>query len=259
MGIGAASQATASDDPFAALDALGPAVADDELSDVRGKFIRPDSVSYFGISMVTSWQDATGITTVARLSFNVDFLTQENGVPLARLSIGWVREGDPAMDVTDNHAGYTPYLIAQQVLPEGSLGSTQGAAQANIISGADNSALNGMQIALIPRSEIGQLQTGQDRSISESATHGFADGDQLQFLIGENELGLAMTGNGGTDSTLQTIGGDFGRALQQTVLNSDGNAVLNNTAIVIGTDMASAPFTAIRATEALSAMHGHGF
>ena len=44
------------------LSALGGArpVADEELADMRGKFVTPQSVSFFGITMLTSWQDASG-------------------------------------------------------------------------------------------------------------------------------------------------------------------------------------------------------
>jgi hypothetical protein len=68
-----------------------------------------------------------------------------------------------------------------------------------------------------------------------------------------------LTGNDGGDSALQNIGGDFGRMLQQTMISSDGNTVFNNSAIIIGADMAATSFDAVRATEALSAMKGHGF
>lgn len=235
-------------------------IPDAELDEIRGKFIRPDSISYFGISMLTSWQDESGITTIARLVFNVDFLnTGTDGNPVPQLMIGWLREGDPAMDVTESHSGYTPLITAQQVLPVGDLDTTQGAAQANIIAGSDNSARNSMQIALVPTSQIEQLNESGLTAIDATSSFSFADGDQLEFRLGANEIGLALSGNNGGDNALQNIGGDFGRLLQQTMINSDGNTVLNNSAIIIGTDMATARFDAVRATEALSAMKGHGF
>lgn len=238
---------------------LDTPITDPELAAIRGKFIRPDSISYFGISMLTSWQDQSGITTVARLLFNVDFLDNSNGNPVPQLMIGWVREGDPAMDVTDSHSGYTPFVTAQQVVPLGELGTTQGAAQANVIAGADNVARNVMQIALVPNSQIRELDQSGLVAIGEATGFSFADGDRLEFQLGSNEIGLMLTGNNGGDSAIQNIGGDFGRMLQQTMINSDGNTVFNNSAIIIGADMTAASFDAVRATEALSAMKGHGF
>lgn len=245
---------------MAAVRWLGAPIADAELAGIRGKFIRPDSISYFGITMLTSWQDASGITTVARLVFNVDFLNVgADGNPVPQLVIGWIREGDPAMDVTASNSGYTPLIALQQVLPIGGIGSTQGAAQANIIAGADNIARNTMQIVLVPTSQIGQFQQAGLTAIDATTGFSFADGDQLEFRLGANEIGLALSGNGGNDTALQNIGGNFGRMLQQTMINSDGNTVLNNSVIVIGTDMTGASFDAVRATEAMSVMKGYGF
>lgn len=247
-------------DAFAAVGDVGPPVPDAELAEIRGKFIKPDSISFFGISMITSWQDENGVTTVARLIFNVDFLSDgSGGDPVPRLLVGWVRDGDPSMDVTESHSGYTPVLATQDVLPIGMLGDTSGAAQANVIAGADNSALNGIQIALVPESSLQEIQSGGLTPIDATSVYGFADGDQLEFRLGANELGLILTGNNGSDSSIQSVGGDLGRMLQQTVLNSDGNAILNNTAVIIGADLGAANFDAIRATEALSSMKGHGF
>lgn len=265
IAIAPVSVAARQPEPIAVADAarLGTPITDLELAAVRGKFIRPDSISYFGISMLTSWQDQSGITTVARLVFNVDFVNNGNGNgndnPVPQLMIGWVREGDPAMDVTDSHAGYTPLISAQQVVPLGQLGSTQGVAQANVIAGADNVARNMMQVTLVPTSQIRDLEQAGLTVIDTTTGFSFADGDRLEFQLGSNQIGLALTGNNGGDSALQNIGGDFGRMLQQTMISSDGNNVFNNSAIVIGADMAAASFDAVRATEALSAMKGHGF
>lgn len=247
-------------DDLTELDQAGERLPDDELAQIRGKFIKPDSISFFGISMITSWQDEAGVTTVARLVFNVDFLANDpNGKPVPSLMVGWVRDGDPALDVSASHPGYTPLMLTQGVAPVGGLDGTSGAAQANIIAGADNAASNSLQIALVPQSSVEAFGAEGLTSISETSTQGFADGDQLEFRLGANEIGLILTGNQGTDSALQSVGGDFGRILQQTVLNSDGNAVLNNTAVIIGADLGAAGFDAVRATEALSAMKGHGF
>lgn len=243
-------------DEFAVLQAVGEQVPDAELADIRGKFIKPESISYFGISMITSWQDASGVTTAARLVFNVDFLNRgSDGNPTPTLMVGWVREGDPSLDVTQNHAGYTALAVS----PAGGLGSTNGVAQANIIAGADNAVLNGMQIALVPSAELAGMETGGLTEINASMQQGFADGDQLQFRLGANELGLMLTGNDGSVKTLQSAGGDLGSLLQQTMISSDGNSVFNNTAVIIGTDFGAPAFDAVRATEALSAMQGHGF
>lgn len=244
--------------PSSGLEGLGVALSDDELSEMRGKYVTPEEVSFFGISLTTSWQDEMGVTTLARLVFNVDFLTGDDGKPLTTLLVGWSREGDPSMDITDTHQGYVPVLVPSQALPVGSLESFEGAAQANVIAGADNIAANGLQIAIVPASSLPQLSTDGLQSITESQYFGFPDGDQLSFEIGQNSLGLSMIGNNGLDSSLQALGGDVGQMLQQTMLNSDNNAVFNNATMIFGLDALGAANT-VSAQEALSVMQGNGF
>lgn len=244
--------------PSSGLEGLGVALSDEELSEMRGKYATPDEVSFFGISLTTSWQDEMGVTTMARLVFNVDFLTGEDGSPLTTLLVGWSREGDPSMDITDTHQGYVPVLVPGQVLPIGNLESFDGAAQANVIAGADNVAANGLQIAIVPASSLPQLSTDGLQPITGSQHYGFVDGDQLSFEIGENSLGLAMIGNNGLDSSIQALGGDVGQMLQQTMLNSDSNAVFNNATMIFGLDTLESP-SSVNAQEALSVMQGNGF
>lgn len=222
-----------------ALDLLAGAqvVGDAELAEMHGKFVRPDAVSFFGITMLTSWQDEHGVTTVARLVFNVDFLAAgPNGNPVPALMIAWTRDGDPDMDVTDTHQGYVPYLTAAQVLPVGGLGSFNGAAQAKIVAGADNRALNGLHLVIVPSSAVGGISDAGLQPVTGTTTLAFDDGDQLLFRLADNQIGIVLTGNDGLDSSAQLLGGNLGQMLQQTILNSRGNDVANTTSIVFGVD-----------------------
>ena len=67
-----------------------------------------------------------------------------------------------------------------------------------------------------------------------------------------------MTGNSGNDSSSQLAGGDIGQLLQQSILNSDKNAIENRASMIFGVD-ALQNVQVVRAQEALSAMKGHGF
>jgi len=263
---GAASLAIAS--PAAAEDAMsdtapqqavvGEILPDRELSEMRGKFVRQDNVSFFGITLLTSWQDAQGITTNARLIFSVDFLNLGgDGNPGPSLMIGWEREGDPAMDITDTHSGYVP-LVGSAVLPVGGIGTHQGAAQANVITGTGNLARNNMSIAIVPASALPSFTMAGLQSADGTSEFGFGDGDQLQFLMENNQIGIVMTGGQGLDSSLQSLGGDIGQMLQQTMLNTDGNSVLNSASIVLAADNFGQA-DRVNIDNALSAMKGHGF
>lgn len=254
----AAASADAPDlNGLAALQGLGEPVGDEELGQMRGKFIRSNQINYFGISMVTSWQDSAGITTTARLVFSVDFVDGDGG-PVPQLMIGWVRDGDPAMDVNGAHDGYTPYVVSGNSLGLGGLGTQDGVAQANIIAGADNSATNNMRVALVPSSQLQELQLSGLTLVDEGSVIPFVDGDMLEFRLAENQIALVLTGNEGLDSSIQSIGGDAGSVLQQTVLNSHFNTVRNSTDIIVGTGLGDAAGSA-RMTEAITVMRGFGF
>lgn len=242
------------------LPGLGAPIADDELGDMRGKFISPNAVSYFGISMLTSWQDESGITTIARLAFNVDFLVPSGGGPaVPTLFVSWVRDGDPGMDVSGMSDGYVAVATQpDQVIPVGALSTVGGAAQAHVIAGADNMAGNSMRIAIVPRSALPEMDTRGLRPITSTLGMTFQDGDGLQFRLGNNELGMVLTGNGGLDSTMQTIGGDMGQVLQQTILNSDHNNVMNSASIIFGVNDQVRDLERVGATGAMSVLKGFG-
>lgn len=243
---------------------LGVPVPDHQLDAMRGRFISPDAISYFGISMLTSWQDENGITTAARLAFNVDFLSPAgSGSPVPRLLIGWERTGDSAMDVAGVPDGYVAVTLGpDQALggaeAAGALDTVGGAVQANVIAGADNVTRNSMQIAVVPRDALPTAGPQGLEAASGNTSVGFADGDQLQFRMEGNELGLVMTGGNGLDSTMQTVGGDLGQMLQQTMLQSDRNSVFNSSAIVFGVETAR-NLDRTQGSEVLLSMKGFGF
>jgi hypothetical protein len=220
-------------------------------------------VSFFGITMLTSWQDASGVTTLARLLFSVDFLPRAGGDAAApQLMIAWSREGDlggdPAMDATDMHAAYVPYIPPQDVLGVGGLASFSGAAQAHVIAGADNRALNAMQVMIVPSSVVPALAEGGMSAADGPINIAFPDGDVIQFRASDNQLGIIMSGNDRRDSTSQLVGGDIGQLLQQTMLASDSNMIENRASVIFGVDGLQNQ-QLVRVQEALSAMKGHGF
>ncbi|MFL0672416.1 MAG: hypothetical protein ACJLS3_13635 [Erythrobacter sp.] len=247
------------------LAALGNAtpLADEELAEMRGKFVTPQSVSFFGITMLTSWQDSSGVTTLARLLFSVDFLPRANGgAPVPQLMIAWSRDGaqgvDPGMDAADMHAAYVPYIAPQDVSGVGGLGSFAGAAQANVIAGADNRTLNAMQVMIMPSTAVAALTQGGLNAADGPVDIAFPDGDVIQFRAAGNQLGIIMAGNGRMDSTSQLVGGDIGQLLQQTILTSDNNMIENRASVIFGVDGLQGQQT-VRLQEALSAMKGHGY
>ena len=242
---------------LAQLEGLGDPVDDTQLGDIRGKFIQQGQINYFGISMVTSWQDSAGITTTARLLFSIDFAAGGNG-SAPQLLVGWVRDGDPAMDVNTVHDGYSPYIVPANIGGIGGLGTQDGVTQANIIAGADNNAANNMRIAIVPSSQLAGLQMSGLSPAEHGSVVPFGDGDTLEFRVADNQIGVMLTGGEGLDSSIQAIGGDAAGVLQQTMLNTHSNMVRNSTEIIVGTGLGDTG-TAARMSEAITVMRGFGF
>lgn len=233
------------------LEGLGRPVGDERLADMRGRFISPDNISYFGIQMQTSWMGPDGVTTEAALVFSVDF-AQGAGVPegaTPTLTIGYTRSGDPAMDVPGLPPGYVAIAV-----PAG-LGSVQGAVQSQQIAGDGNAVRNGMSIAVVPASLISEGGNGLTEVTGGQAVQ-FADGDALQFIAADNRLGLELTGAG--EGVSQAFDGGVGHAAQHVLLGSSNNTIANDMNIVIGFDSLQQTGRA-NVQNALSAMKGLGF
>lgn len=253
--------------PQSGIEGLGTKLDDTELSEMRGKFIRADSVSYFGLQLQSSWQGGDGVTTYATLLFKVDFASPGGGLTAGNpvMMIGWNRDcndcGDAAMDVV----GFGPAAQGDYVavtgagtMPVGGLASFQGAVQSQSIAGSDNAVRNDMRIAVVPAATI----TGGNDSGLQPATgttsEQFADGDTVSFILDRNNLALSMTANGGSDAVRQGVDGNLNQAAQNVLLSSNFNDVRNSIGITIGlADLQKAD--RLRVDNALSAMRGRGF
>lgn len=247
--------------PQTGLEGLGTKISDEELGEMRGKFISPQGVAYFGVSLHTSWQGADGITTFATLLFTVDFARGGGQGTVPQLLVGWSRDGDEAMDVTGFGAAAADSYVAisdNGVIPVGGLGSVNGAVQSNEIAGTDNRVHNAMSIAVVPVSAVSAPQTGGLTAITSTTSQSFADGDTVRFVLEPGQIALALSGQGGMDAVRQSLDSDLGQAAQHVLLNSNFNTVNNHFGITVGIDELR-QIDRISVDSALAAMKGRGF
>jgi hypothetical protein len=254
--------------PETGLEGRGTKVSDEDLAQIRGKYIAPSGVSYFGLTLATSWQGADGITTMATVLFEVNFAGGSGDLNGAtpRMLVGWNRDcdgcSDPAMDVPGFGAaaqsGYVAITPSSGADPVGGLGDVEGAVQSQIIGGSDNRVGNTMSIAFVPSSMIDGAQASGLTEIYVSKGITFADGDAIRFVLQPNEIALALSSGGNTDSVLQSVQGDPGQIAQHVILASDLNAISNTMGITIGLDQLR-QMDSVSAEQAISAMHGNGF
>lgn len=239
--------------PPTGLENVGRKLDDSELAEMRGKFIAPEGISYFGMALQTVWQSSDGVTTMATLLFNLSFAAGSLGGATPHLLIGWTRScegcGDPAMDVT------TPNGV-NTVIPQG-LDSVTGVVQGQIINGTDNKVHNAMSIAIVPADQIIPPGGGGLTEVNSSTTQTFEDGDTVQFILQPGEVALALNEVDG-DLVRQSVSSDLNQAAQHVLINSNFNSISNVMGITVGiSDLQQAD--RLQVENALSAMKGRGF
>lgn len=229
-------------------------VSDEELGEMRGKFVAPDSVTHFGITLQTLWQTADGVITAAKMALNVAFAGGQAGTP--QITIGWVRDGDPTMDVTSfsdsNGGNYVAY--SADGLP--GLNSISGAVQSNVIAGTDNRVSNAMAVQIVPATSLPDLSAGE--AISSTRTDIAPDGDMLRFVVSNGQLGMVVQDAQGAGVVRQMIADNPGQLSQNVFLGGTANIVENVMNVTIGIDQLR-NLNDTQLVNALSAMKGHGF
>lgn len=247
--------------PSSGLEGLGRVVEDDELSDMRGKFVQPSGVHFFGIEMLQTWQGPDGVTVQATLSFNVDFArgAADAAGATPRLQIGWSRTcdscGDPSLDVATPIAGGPVTLTqASDALPLGEFVTVNGLVQSQQIAGSDNTVRNVMQIAVLPASSL-PPGAGGGSDLETSATQVLGNGDEVHFIVAKNELGMAITRGG--DIVRGGVGGPASQVAQEVILQNSFNTIRNDINITLGVEDVTR-FESLGVTNAMSAMKGHG-
>jgi hypothetical protein len=228
-------------------------VSDEELGDMRGRYIEPESVNFFGIELASSWQTADGIVLTATLQFEANFNAgQPEALPKV---IGSYQhsgfDGDPGLEIQGLAAEFT----AQ------GLSTVDGAVQANQIAGDNNDVANLLRIRIgdFDADTSGFANYGDP--ITQSVTMGFDDGSAIAFTVEPNSIGVAIQGppSAGPDNLVaQNINGTVANQIaQQVQLMGDANAVYNTLDVVIGVDQLQPTQAAVE--NAMSVIKGWGF
>jgi hypothetical protein len=227
-------------------------VPDDELASMRGKFIAADSVTDFGITLQTLWQTADGVITAAKMALNVSFAGGHGGTP--QITVGWIRDGDPTMDVTS--FGDTDSYVTYSANGLPGLNSVSGAVQSNVIAGTDNRVSNAMAVQIVPSSSIPDVGSGTP--IAATRTDIAPDGDTIRFVVESGQLGMVIQDAQGAGVVRQMIADNPGQLSQNVFLGGTANIIDNVMNVTIGIDQLR-NLNNIQMVNALSAMKGHGF
>lgn len=227
-------------------------VPDAELASMRGKFIAADSVTDFGITLQTLWQTADGVITAAKMALNVSFTGGQAGTP--QITVGWIRDGDPTMDVTSFADSDSYVTYSANGLP--GLNSVSGAVQSNVIAGTDNRVANAMAVQIVPTSSIPDVGSGTP--ITATRTDIAPDGDTIRFVVSSGELGMVIQDAQGAGVVRQMIADNPGQLSQNVFLGGTANIIDNVMNVTIGVDQLR-NLNNIQVVNAISAMKGNGF
>ena len=188
---------------------------DQELANLRGRFVMPGRIVSFGIVMTSTWQNANGSVIGAKSSL----IVQQNIIkPQFYVSM-----------INENGNGTSAAQGTGSVTGGGGLNSTNGVTQVVRAAGDNNSAYNDVGInvsrgneapAAIPQGEVlaaGSTLSGANEagSLSVSST---GSGVQLNIVANHNQ-----------GSTMQRLA--QGGLMQNTTLLGGGNQVRNITSL----------------------------
>jgi hypothetical protein len=231
-------------------------VSDEELGDMRGRYIEPEAVNFFGIELASSWQTADGLVLTATLQFEADFDNgQPQSTPVVLASYQHDQNGidDPGLEI----GGLTAEFTAQ------GLSTVDGAVQANQIGGDDNNVANLLRIRVGDFDADSAGFSDYGTPITQSVVKNFPDGSGIEFTVEANSIGVAIQGptsQGQSQDNLvaQSINGSVANQIaQQVQLMGDANAVYNTLDVVIGVDQLQTTQSAVE--NAMSVMKGWGF
>ncbi|QIE87878.1 hypothetical protein [Pseudomonas nitroreducens] len=191
-------------------------LSDLELSQLRGRFVLPDRIISFGVTMSSIWQNANGQSLGAQVNMQVqNTMNLQTKMPVAT----------PVFNVTllngqQNNQIATPPAGTGQVNGGAGLDQVQGIAQSVRTAGDYNQAGNDMTIDVKQADTAGPLPSGTS-NLNQSVT---TDAGTVAVAAANNGLQLSVQANG-QGTALQTIGASG--VAQAIALSGNANLVQN--------------------------------
>lgn len=216
-------------------------VSEQQLSEIRGKFIARDKVRYFKLEMTTQWTDHTSFDHGTGLSLTMDISDRDN--PKASITIG-----GSLGDRDDSNPRITNPIPATD--------NIEGISQTIQVSGSGNQIVNRISIDAL------ELRSDQSATAGESAAGGSGASDNLlgnssqsyknssgittQFDLGGNNIGYAIkTPN--NDVVIQKLAHntalDAGQLAQSVALSNNFQHIVNNVRVQVAFDSLQATRT----------------
>lgn len=189
-------------------------VQDQELSQLRGRYVMPGRIISFGIVMSSTWRNASGDLVGATTSMQIQQATVKPEFYVSTIS------------QTGN--GTAPTQGSGNVVGGAGLGTTQGITQSVRAAGDGNSAYNDISINVTEGSQAPALVPGQGQALLAGQTiSGSSGAGSVSVSAVNGGIQMAILANNNQGSTLQQVA--QGGLLQNTRLLGNSNMVSNLT------------------------------
>ncbi|WP_339489102.1 hypothetical protein [Pseudomonas sp. EL_65y_Pfl2_R95] len=202
-------------------------LSDQELSQLRGRYVLPGRIVNFGVTMASTWQNANGQVLGAKVNmqiqqnmpkpvFNITTFKQNNS-DAAAATIASGIENSPATN--------TPTQGTGQISGGNSLNNVQGVVQTTRSAGDLNTSYNNLNIDVTHGNKAPAVMSGSQMVSSVQQT---SDLGTVKVSPMGGGLQLAINTNG-QGASLQQLGA--GGAVQRTDIIGSSNTVTNFAAL----------------------------
>lgn len=189
-------------------------IQDQELSQLRGRYVMPGRIISFGIVMSSTWRNASGDLIGATTSLQIQQATIKPEFYVSTIN----QTGD----------GTTPPPGTGNVIGGAGLASGQGVTQSVRAAGDGNSAYNNISINVTEANQAPALAAGAGQALisGQTITGSNAAGSVAVSAL-NGGIQMAIQANGNQGSALQQVA--QGNLLQNTQLMGNSNLVNNLT------------------------------
>ncbi|WP_414895350.1 hypothetical protein [Pseudomonas chlororaphis] len=189
-------------------------IKDQELSELRGRYVMPGRIISFGIVMSSTWRNASGDLIGATTSMQIQQST--------------IKPEFYVSTITETGNGSTPTQGSGHVIGGAGLATTQGVTQSVRAAGDRNSAYNNVSIDVKEASHAPALVPAQGQLLMSGQT---ISGSNAAGSVAVSATGggiqMAIQANNNQGSAVQQVA--QGGLLQNTRLLGDNNLVSNLT------------------------------
>lgn len=198
-------------------------ISDEVLAGMRGRFVSPGAILYFGVEMVTQWQTADGSLQTAGITLSVDaqyrptitFVTQKTAP-----SSGAVLQASSSNG---------------NVTISGGLGTVSGIAQSIQIGGDSNTIRNDLNMDITLNASASSASVSQDTALFSAGTTVIpGDGSTTTFTLSGNSMTMMVDVEGQGQVLQQLQGSGNAGFLQSAQIGGDMNLIHNTITINAG-------------------------